>query len=313
MTKVVRDLDKIVLHDWTSTNPVPVPSDGDPPAHAVVFVHGILSEHTRFRKCYDGLSALRKNWCYYYVDYDYHAPLTNNGNYLATTLVRHFRAQDHVVLIGHSMGGLVIRLACLVQKLPFVSTIFLLGTPNHGAFRTSSLSILMQMTRAITGKVWGIRHRKVGIFDLTRVTTIMDPYLKNAPQTAAIDYISMPGRYFHKQRGVPDHRLEDTWKVIFGGMDAGFELVRAFLPLLSIKLARAHDGIVEEDSNSLIPEEAERTSEKRNSIRHPRSATNPATYAHLVPDCAIGLVHVEIPDDERIIRVIADIIGARNL
>src|SRR5215472_17961543 len=141
---------------------------------------------------------------------------------------------------------------------PFIRMLFLLATPNHGAFRTSSLGVLAQMTRAITGTIWGIRPRKVGILDLTRVTKIMAPYIENLRRTDHIDYISVPGRYFHVQRGIFDHSLSDSWKVIFGGLDVGFDIARGLLPLFSIKLERAHDGIVEEASNSLIPEKSER-------------------------------------------------------
>jgi pimeloyl-ACP methyl ester carboxylesterase len=335
VNKVPRDLYEKKLYDWASGKPVPPRAEPDPPErdplHVVVFVHGILSNHTRFQTCYEGLRtlipgldaetagasgadhAIGKNWRFYYVNYDYHTRLIENGEHLAATIIQHFHDRDHVVLVGHSMGGLLIRLACLLQKLPCVRTVFLLGTPNHGAFRTSSLGILMQMTRGITGQIWGLRPRKVGIFDLTRVDAVIKPHLENAEQTADIDYISIPGRYFHDQRGALEHHLNDVWKVIFGGLDAGFELVRGVLPLLKIHLARAHDGIVEEASNSLIPDWAERTSEKQDTIRLPRDPGSRTTYAHLVADSAIDRVHVEIPDDDLIIALIAEIIVAPNL
>lgn len=311
MSKVVRDLNQGALHEWDVVESAPL--DPNSPVKAVIFIHGILSDHTRFRKCYAELSAARSGWRFFYVDYDYHAPLVDNGSNLAATLDLHFRPNDEIILVGHSMGGLLIRLACLLRYLPFVRMVFLLGTPNHGAFRTSSLGILMEMTRAITGKVWGLRPRKVGIFDLTRVTEIMKDHLGSAWRTASIDYVSIPGRYFHPQRGTLDHRLEDTWKIIFGGLDAGFELARAFLPILSIQLERAHDGIVEEASNSLIPEKPERPSEKKESNRRPYDPGAHVTYAHIVPDSAVNLVHVEIPDDEWVISIVSDIIGAESL
>src|SRR5262249_5344428 len=128
-----------------------------------------------------------------------------------------------------------------------------------------------------------------------------------------IDYISVPGRYFHVQRGIFDHSLSDSWKVIFGGLDVGFDIARGLLPLFSIKLERAHDGIVEEASNSLIPEKSERRSEKRKSIRRRDDSTGPITYAHLVPTSAMNLVHVQVPDDPFVNSVIGDILDATTL
>jgi pimeloyl-ACP methyl ester carboxylesterase len=313
MSKLPRDMDQSVLHDWVTTDIRPLGKA--PPVKAIVFIHGIISDHTRFERCQAELAKTKTDWRFFYVDYDYHAPLDDNGAHFSAALRTHFRDEDHVVVIAHSMGGLVARLACLRQQLPFVRAVFLLATPNNGAFRTSSLGILAEMTRAITGKIWGIRPRKVGIFDLTRVAAIMAPHLKdeNVKWTEDIDYVSIPGRYFHAQRGVLDHSLADSWKVIFGGLDAGFELARAFLPLFSIKLDRAHDGIVEEASNSLLPEEAERKSEKNSSIRRYRNGAGRITYAHLRPDSAIELVHVQVPDNDFIINVIGDIIDAATL
>lgn len=320
MSRVPRDMHFELLHTWPTGDTTPPPKD-HLPVKAIVFVHGILSDHLRFATCQNGLAITKQDWLFYYVDYDYHAPLADNGKHLSHTLRRYFSAQDEVIVVAHSMGGLITRIACLSHHLPFVRKVFLLATPNHGAFRTSSLSTAAQMARELTQLIWGLRQKKVGIIDLTRVTEIMARYIRDAQHVQDIDYISIPGRYFHDERGRFDPDVPDIWKMAFGGMDAGFELARGLLPLFSVKLDRAHDGIVEEASNNLIPEEpssaanlnlAARTSEKWDSIRRARSDPR-ITYAHLVPYSARELVHVNVPDDPFVIHVISDIIDAPSL
>lgn len=237
MSKIARDINQHRLHEW-SGEPVQVPPDEKPGFTAIVFIHGILSSHERFKKCQSGLAQRNPDWRFFYVDYDYHAPILENGANFAETLRKHFRDKDDVVVIAHSMGGLVARLACLRLKMPFIRSMFLLATPNHGAFRTSSLSVLAQLLRILTGEVWGIRSKKRGIFELTEIRKIMTPYVGD-PQyvknTEAIDYISVPGRYFHSERSVFEHGTRDPWKDIFEAIDVGFDLIRALVPPLSIK------------------------------------------------------------------------------
>jgi pimeloyl-ACP methyl ester carboxylesterase len=308
MAKYPRDLKYGVIHDCSTGAPAPfvVPNTAAPSVKAIVFVHGILSDHTTYAMCYFALAVERPDWRFYYVDYNYNEPIADNGQYLATALRQHFNDSDRVVIVAHSMGGIVARYACLSHPLPFVRTLFLLGSPNHGAFRTSSLGILAQMTRGVVGKLWGVRPKKVGIFDLTRVDGILGPLLKHEARTGHIDYVTIPGRYFHKERGFFAHSSVDMWRVIFGGLDVGSELVRAFLPLLSIKMQRAHDGIVEETSNQLVPDDDEQASEKLMSFRRPGGT--PATYAHVRAVPAKKLMHVQITGSDFVISIIDEIL-----
>ena len=249
---------------------------------AVVFIHGIFSDHARFEKCQSKLAAELRGWKFYYVDYDFHKGLKENGKCLACSLRRAFCETSTVVIVAHSMGGLVARIACMKGPLRFVRQLFLLGTPNHGALRTSSLGILAQMVRATTGVLWGIRPWKAGMLDLTRVDGVMKGSLKSAKNCETIDYVTIPGRYFHDQRGVLDWDWSEEWKTLFGVLDAAWGVV-ADVPglgaLLSVRLERAHDGIVEEASNSLVPDRAERLSEKRRSIRRVDRKEGSESYA----------------------------------
>jgi pimeloyl-ACP methyl ester carboxylesterase len=312
MAKIDRDLRRGVIHEWATGAPAAFANQNAAAGiKAVLFVHGILSDHTTYATCQAELAIARPDWHFYYVDYDYNEPIADNGRYLATALRQHFNDADRVVVVAHSMGGIVARYACLSQTLPFVRTMFLLGTPNHGAFRTSTLGILAQMTRGVVGELWGVRPKKVGIFDLTRVDKILAPLLKHAARTEHIDYVTIPGRYFHKERGFFDHNSLDVWRAIFGGLDVGFELVRAFFPLLSINMQRAHDGIVEEASNQLVPDADEQRSEKRKNVRRPAGAA--ATYAHVLADPANKLMHVQITGSEFVISIIDEILDEPQL
>jgi hypothetical protein len=168
----------------------------------------------------------------------------------------------------------------------------------------------------LVGEIWGIRPKKKGIFDLTQVRQIMSTYVENrryVSNTEHIDYISIPGEYFHPERGVLEHNLADIWKVAFAGVDVGLDLLPGYLPLLSVKLKRPHDGIVEESSNNLIPEESGRRSEKRRSIYHELDTATRISYAHLVPKSAEALVHTAVPDDGMVIDLVASIIASDTL
>jgi pimeloyl-ACP methyl ester carboxylesterase len=311
MTDISRDLRLGNIHDWATGEIRTISDEESPPTSAIVFIHGILSDHRTFDKCHAKLSKTMTGWRFFYVDYDYHEPLAVNGNYLAQTLREQFIDEDRVVVIAHSMGGLLTRLACLSRDLPFMRAAFLLGTPNHGAFRTSALSIAAQMTLGSVRLLWGLRPKKVGIIDLTRVDHILEPHLEMAERTDHIDYVTVPGMYFHAQRGIMNHPASETLVVIFGSLDVGFDLIRGLLPLLSINMQRPHDGIVEEASNRLTHDRPEQRSEKRGSVR--RAKNEPATYAHLQPDSARELLHVQITRDDFVIQMIKEILDESTL
>jgi hypothetical protein len=314
--KIVRDLADGKLHVW-SGGFAQRPTDNDDALTAVVFVHGILSSHERFGTCCNKLAETNRSWRFFYVDYDYHTPMEDNGRWLALTLRQHFRDKDNVIIVAHSMGGLVSRIACLSERLPFIRMLFLLATPNHGAIRTPCLTLLAAMTRDLVGVIWGLRPKKKGVFDLTRADEVMTPYVSddNARSNVLnIGYVSIPGRYFHNSRPAVEHFTRGAWKAVFGGIDVGFELTRALLPLFSITLKRAHDGIVEEESNSLTPDISERKSEKGGQIRaRGLDRSSPVYYAHIAPDEVIDCVHTEVPDNIFVIRLIEDIIRAGGL
>ena len=281
----------------------------------VVFVHGIFSNHTRFDECRCRLTSyLHGPVEFYYVDYDCYKPLIKNGKGLARALENAFEKEDNVYVVAHSMGGLVTRIACLKRPLCFLRGVFLIATPNHGVQCTASLSILAHMDLNKHRILRGIRSALAGILNLTRVGEVMKDIKCPSQNTRGqTDYVTIPGRYFYPSRGVLDHDIDERWKV-----KGFFVSLKAVLPLLGIRVDRPHDGIVEERSNCLIPDVAERTSEKRRSVRGldrfaSRAEWENVTYAHIVPDSAMELCHMKVTDDKLVLRLVAEIMNAKSL
>lgn len=110
---------------------------------AVIFVHGLClseqqwqtSEHRTF------VSELRaQGHAVAWLRYNSGRPIHANGRALQRLLSRQFaEGKTRLTLVGHSMGGLVIRAACheaMAQQSPWIERLqhaAYLGTPHHGA------------------------------------------------------------------------------------------------------------------------------------------------------------------------------------
>ncbi|WP_428265874.1 lipase family alpha/beta hydrolase [Haliangium sp.] len=117
-------------------------------ARVVVFVHGLMSTE-RTWECADGSSfgsqlARDLDYTPVYVRYNTGLHISDNGDSLDTlleALVAAYPAPiEEICLIGHSMGGLVVRSATHAAAtagdrrwLPLVSRAIYLGTPHLGA------------------------------------------------------------------------------------------------------------------------------------------------------------------------------------
>lgn len=119
----------------------------------------------------------------FYVRYNTGLPILDNGARLATLLdelVTAYPAEvSEIVLVGHSMGGLVIRSACHVageRSSPWVTRVkrvFYLATPHGGADleRLAHLSsgVLQAIPNPVTGLIGDILDlRSRGVKDLRR-------------------------------------------------------------------------------------------------------------------------------------------------
>jgi pimeloyl-ACP methyl ester carboxylesterase len=223
--------------------------------HIVIFVHGILSDSGTFDKLLSHLVALdpEHGLDFWIFDYDYRQTLTTSGDQLARAILEKSFGKRRVDIVGHSMGGLVARMAVLRHRLQNVARIVTLATPNHGTISGTQLNLLGQMIALGSRRLHPIYARGPGILDLTNVPIIMRDQLKamNAHEPARLDgksYVSIPAQYFHSklQLGNPMPSL------MMGGLTMFRKMINA-LTLFRISLTPTHDGIVEERSNQLHP------------------------------------------------------------
>lgn len=286
-----------------------------PGKKAVVLVHGILSNHANtFSDMIRGFQEDSRfdNWELCWFDYDFHDAMPRNGKDLNETLRKNYAAGDEVVIIGHSMGGLVGRFAILWDKMPFVTKLVMLGTPNLGAFRTHHLTLLSQLVLKGTHQVYGLFSRKQGILDLTRVPSLFAEHRDFFPNADHVEYVTIPGLYFGTDQ-VAWHSNFERWKLLFTGLQMTTVLLSE-LSHLGVSLERPHDGIVEESSNCMIPGSSSvPATEKTAPIMHPDHFGR-RTYCHVVhAGSCPELTHVMIQHDPRIGKVVRDIVSAADI
>lgn len=114
----------------------------------VVFVHGLMNEESEWSfadHSGDYGTRLERDLGFspVYLRYNTGLPISVNGASLSTLLSSLVKAHgphlEELLLIGHSMGGLVIRSACHVATvqhhpwLPLVRKVIYVGTPHRGA------------------------------------------------------------------------------------------------------------------------------------------------------------------------------------
>jgi pimeloyl-ACP methyl ester carboxylesterase len=131
-----------------------------------------------------------------FLRYNSGLPIWTNGQRLAALLdelLANYPAPlDDLLLIGHSMGGLVLRSACYYgaqQQLPWVikvSRVFYLGTPHDGAdlerLVNATTTTLQAVPNPVTRIIGGILHqRSQGVKDL-RTGALLEP--DDAPEPA---------------------------------------------------------------------------------------------------------------------------------
>ena len=200
--------------------------------HLVVFVHGLcLSEFSWQRSGRPGVgSRLQRDRgeTPVYLRYNTGRHISTNGRELATQLERLCRnwpvAVESLSLIGHSMGGLVIRSACWYgdrgsrQWLEKLRRIVCLGTPHHGAPLEQAGHLFdAALTRNpyIEPLLFG-RQRSAGIKDLRYGNLLDEDWRDSAkniagrdnrqpvPTIAGVDYFFIAatvGRDEHDLRG----------------------------------------------------------------------------------------------------------------
>ncbi len=289
------------------------------PRAAVVFVHGIYSSCDTFRPLRDHLRHNKPSLERWICDYDFHERIHDSGNRLNEKLKQNFAPEDRVVIVAHSMGGLVGRMSVLLGGVTCVKRLIMLGTPNFGAVRTARMGLLAQSSALMTNRLHALFTRKQGILELSKVPEVFHDVIENGSQNArTVEYVTIPGLFFNEDRAtlaVGKWGGRDTQTMLFAGLSVGIEVLESMLPLWKVPIERPHDGIVEESSNSLISDSSRAWTEKTSEITNPGKVSTPPghTYAHIVDHVCLDLTHVMIQGNPRIIALVSDLISAKNL
>lgn len=270
---------------------------------AIVFIHGIYSNHKTFESTRAQISINENLFGteLYYFDYNFRRPMEENGRALSDMLKKEFDENDRVAIVAHSMGGLVARFAILLERLNFLKLLFLLGTPNTGTLRLSQLTALGQLVHGTTAAFFSQFPRHSGVPSLTRAAELIDNLRGNFSNAIGIDYVSIPGKFYHSQRSIWE-RPKTSAGAAFSGVQAAL-----FLLLLG-NLGRPHDGIVDESSNNIS--KSVRSTEKTYSYGGTRGE-RPPTYAHLVMEACNELNHVELHIDPRVVGIVSHMVAAK--
>ena len=279
----------------------------------VVFVHGIRSSHETFEPLVELLRAkgLEVDHALWYFDYNYRLRIAENGRYLARELKNFMKPEDEVTIVGHSMGGLVSRLALLQEgdKMKFVKRLVMLGTPNHGTLHTGRLGNMAQLTREVTGKLWALMVSKTGVLELTQINKVMDEFLDDRSQarTDHVEYISIPATCFNETSGWLE--LLTSGGASMATVPLAMELITAH-PGWRIGLRQPHDGIVEESSVFMGNRaDSNRRSERLATCR----GTGTAPYVHIRHPKFRKESHVTIQRAEQTAEIIAELLKPTDL
>jgi len=121
----------MALHRWLIRDPAPAPA-----ARPIVLIHGVL--------CNDGVwFALRRHLAQAGIGPVYtlnYGPMFASAEHFASQLaariatVRAATGAERVVLVGHSLGGLVARAYLRRFGAAQVSRLITVGTPHHGSY-----------------------------------------------------------------------------------------------------------------------------------------------------------------------------------
>ena len=187
---------------------VPLTTDGiaaafpDPTPRLVVFLHGLCENEAYWRRHRDrvgstyGESLAARGWTPVYLRANTGLGVRENGVALAALLQRLVERWptdvERIALVGHSMGGLVVRTATAVQAeaapgrprwTDRVTDIVTLGTPHLGAPLAKSAhhgSALLDRTPESRGFGAVLDRRSLGIRDLEEGVAAEVPTLPRA-------------------------------------------------------------------------------------------------------------------------------------
>lgn len=169
----------------------------NPTARLCVLIHGLacnegawtFREAAEARLSYGTLLQKELGYTPFFLRYNTGLSIADNGrgfaNLMNQLLACYPIGVDNIVLLGHSMGGLVVRSACHYGAdeshswIDKVQRVFYLGTPHHGAdleaFGVVTTAVLQAVPHPITRLIGNILNlRSKGIKDLHRSDRLHD-------------------------------------------------------------------------------------------------------------------------------------------
>jgi pimeloyl-ACP methyl ester carboxylesterase len=163
-------------------------------SRVAVFVHGLFEAESAWRygggPTYGERLAADTGMAPVYVRYNSGRHVSDNGRALADVLAGWPRPLEEVVLVGHSMGGLVARSACHVASdrgdewVRRVTHVVSLGSPHTGAPLESAVHYAAAALGALPETrpfARGLRRRSAGIRDLRRGSLVDEDWRGRDP------------------------------------------------------------------------------------------------------------------------------------
>jgi pimeloyl-ACP methyl ester carboxylesterase len=145
--------------EWPKNNGLHLPDDFDPAARTILLVHGLEAQAGEFRRFREACRIWRVQTLVF--DYPNDGPIAWSGDRLSKDLIALGEKYPRlrVVIVGHSMGGLVSRY-CLETpgKQPgCVTDLFTLGTPHQGSALSGAQPAVELFREALKKNVvsWG--------------------------------------------------------------------------------------------------------------------------------------------------------------
>jgi pimeloyl-ACP methyl ester carboxylesterase len=168
---------------------------GEASPRLAVFVHGLFETELAWRygggPTYGERLAADHDLAHVHVRYNSGRHVSENGRLLADLLAAWPHPLEHVVLVGHSMGGLVARSACHIAGergddwVRHVTHVVSLGSPHTGVplesavhYAAAALGVLPE-TKPFAR---GLRRRSAGIRDLRRGSLVDEDWRDRDPE-----------------------------------------------------------------------------------------------------------------------------------
>lgn len=268
-----------------------------PTAKICILIHGLCCSEANWTlgavpqgpgdTSYGSLLQAELGYTPFYLRYNTGLPIADNGKGFAALLNDLALAYpvpiDEIVLIGHSMGGLVIRSACeygtghknlWVKK---VRQVFYLGTPHEGTdlekiahIATATLKAVPNPIAKVIGNILNLRSR--GVKDMRH----------GLPLTIEEDEVVIPALSQVTRKAIPWLAHARHYLIAGTLTEDPQHVVTLLLGDILVKPPRAHGQAQSKESSASLPSENIKIFPK---LHHMRLAHDPAVYQQIKQWC----------------------------